>query len=527
MNSPHSLTAPLTTRQQQARLDSQLSRPQGQFAAVAALVLLLGGCAVVPHPITLGDRAARLSTDKAVMFRDQEPVVGSITLSEAMARAIKYNLDNRLKLLEEAVSRHQLDLSNYDLLPKLTVDAGYAGRDSYAASSSQSILTNTQSLEPSTSQDKNRRTADLGFTWNILDFGVSYFQAQQQADRTLIMKERRRKVVHSLMQQVRQAYWFALGAQQMEIKIEPLMKEVEAALDDSRRIEQEKLRSPLDTLNYRRQLLDIVRQLEAIRDELAQAKPRLAALMNLVPGGAFRLAKPDQMTEPKLEGSLDAMEEAALLNRPELVEAHYNERIGVLETKKAMAKLLPGIEISLMSRYDSNSFLVDNQWSEAGLRVSWNLLNLLSAPTIIASAKAQSDVAEMQRLALSMAVLSQVHVAYRDFVGRERQYELSVQLNDLDHDILQQTRNATSSSTQGKLAEILASVNALFSELRRYQSYGALQGAYGTMLTTLGADPLPAEVPAHDVATLAKSIAAADRKLNLASLLPVAEKAHR
>jgi hypothetical protein len=231
--------------------------------------------------------------------------------------------------------------------------------------------------------------------------------------------------------------------------------------------------------------------------------------------------------EPTLHGNMKAMEEAALLNRPELVEAQYKERIGVLETRKAMAKLLPGIEVSLMTHYDSNSFLVDNEWSDAGLRVSWNLLNVLSAPRIMASAKAQEELAKMQKLALNMAVLSQVHVAYRDFAGRQRQYELATRIDRLDNDILTQTRNATRSNAEGKLAEIRAEVNALFSELRRYQSYGALQGAYGMMLTTLGADPLPDSVASQDVQALADMLAAADEKINIDSLLPQAAPAHK
>jgi len=35
---------------------------------------------------------------------------------------------------------------------------------------------------------------------------------------------------------------------------------------------------------------------------------------------------------------------------------------------------------------------------------------------------------------------------------------------------------------------VRASASALISELRRYQTYGALQGAYGQMLATLGID---------------------------------------
>ena len=34
---------------------------------------------------------------------------------------------------------------------------------------------------------------DLGLSWNVLDFGVSYYQSKQNADRLLVAQERRRK----------------------------------------------------------------------------------------------------------------------------------------------------------------------------------------------------------------------------------------------------------------------------------------------------------------------------------------------
>lgn len=485
--------------------------PQKAMLA-AAVALTFSGCAISVNPLTVEEQTAQFTADRAAMFEQQEAINGPVSLEEAMARAVKYNLDHRLKMMEQALSERQLKLSSYEMLPKLTLAAGYAGRDTELASSSEDIVTRTQSLVPSTSQDKNRRVADLGFTWNILDFGVSYYQGQQNADRTLIMEERRRKVVHSLMQQVRQAYWLAVGAQQMEARIEPLLQQVEKALADVNTIDREKLRAPLETLNYRRQLLDTLRQLESIRDELAQAKPRLAALMNHEPGKPLELQIPANSDIPALQGQLADMEQTALLHRPELIEARYSERISVLETRKAMARLLPGLEFSLGAHYDSNSFLVDRQWNDAGLRISWNLMNVLSGPTMMEAAQAQVDVTKTQRLALNMAVLSQVHIAYRDYLGRKRQYELAKELEQVDTDILQHTRNAARNDAQGRLAEIRASVGALYSELRRFQSFGALHNAYGAMQTTLGHDPLPQKVAAHDVDTLTAAIKEATQK---------------
>ncbi len=478
----------------------------------AAAVPIFQGCVVQPRPLSPDAQARQVDLDREAMFRAQEPITKPITMAEAMARAIRYNLDQRQKLMEEALAQHQLSLANWSLLPALTASAGYVAHDTDQASSSRSVATGEQSLVPSTSEDRVRRVADLGVTWNVLDFGVSYFQAQQQSDRTLIMKERRRKVVQNLMQQVREAYWFALGAQSLEGKIDPLMQQVQAALENSAEIEHERLSSPVETLNYRRQLLINLRQLESVRDDLARGKPRLAALINIEPGQPFELVAPESMREPEMKGDLEAMERAALLRRPELIEARYSERISVLDTKIALAKILPGVELDLGSHYDSNSFLVNNFWNDAGLRVTWNLLNGLSYRETRAAAQAGVDVAHAQRLALNMAVLAQVHVAYRDYQGRKRQFELTKSLADVDHSLFTHAQNAAQNDAQGRLAAINAAVQSLFSDFRSYQDYGALQNAYGLMLATLGADPLPSSVKAIDIDSLAESIAENESK---------------
>lgn len=474
--------------------------------AAAIATVVLGGCAIHPRPITDDERKAAIQSDEQVMFGQQEPVSGPISLDEAMARALKYNLDHRVKMMEEALAQRQLDLANVDLLPELTAAAGYTSRDNVLASSSQDIVTGQQSLVPSTSSNRQATRADLGLSWNILDFGVSYYSAKQQADRVLATRERRRKVIQLLMQQTRQAYWQAAGAQKLESQIEPLLKEAREALDDSRTIETKGLSDPLQSLGYQRELLSLVLQLESIRDELAQAKPKLASIMDLPPGKPFELAPPDSFPLPQLTVPPEAMEETALMHRPELAEAGYNERIGLNETHKAMAKLLPGVQLSVGAHYDSNDFLVNNSWRDAGVQVSWNLLNLLNAHTIKSAAKAQYELAREQRLALNMAVLTQVHVAWIDYDSRRQQFELTRQLNDVEQRILDHTRNATQANAQGKLAEIRAATSALMSELRLYQSYAAFQGAYGQMIASLGLDPVPDKVSGYDLPTLSKAI---------------------
>jgi outer membrane protein TolC len=471
----------------------------------------LSGCAVTPHPISQAERSAEITRDKAAMFGGQDAISAPITLEDAIARALKYNLDNRLKLMEEALSQRQLDGANFNLLPKLTANAGYSSRNNEYGSSSQDLATGNQSLVPSTSQDKEHTVSDLTFSWNVLDFGVSYFQAKQQADQSLVLHERRRKVVQTMVQQVRQAYWLVVGSQLLETKIDQAMQDAEQALRNSRTAEQERLRAPLESLTYQRQMLDVLRQLEVIRDELAQAKPRLASLMNLPPSEPYRVVVPTDLEVPVVNAELSKMEELALLNRPELMEASYNERISVLETRKAIARLFPGVEFSAGANYDTNSFLVNNSWNATGIQVGWNLLNVFNIGNTKRTAAAQLEVSRNQRLALNMAVLTQVHVAYRDYLGRRHQYERSSDMFGVDQRILTHTRNAASTSAESRLQEVRASSSAVMSELRLYQNYGALQSAYGQILATLGVDLLPQTLPSHDLAVLSAAVKQAEQ----------------
>ena len=488
-------------------MKNQRSPRTGSRILVTGLAAtIVAGCMVRPAALTVADRKAALATDQQAMFGNQQPVQGAITLQEAMARAVKYNLDSRVKLMEAAVAQRELDLSNFDLLPKLAAGAGYTRRDRLLASSSRSVSTGEQSLVPSTSTDRDVRTADLNLSWNILDFGVSYYGAKQQADRVLGLQERRRKAVQQLMQQTRAAFWQAAGAQRLQGQLAPLLAGAHQALEDTRAIEKGSLEPPLEALAYQRELLELIFQLEGVRNQLSQAKPKLAAIMDLPPGEPFEVAAPDRFDQPVLGIAPEQMEEAALLNRPELIEASFFVRFGFFVSLLVMARLLPGNQLSLGSHYDSNSFLVYNAWNDAGVQASWNLLNLVNARSIRASAKAQYDLAREQRLAACVAVLAQVHVAWIDFNSRQQQFQLVNELNAVEQRLLEHTHNAAAADARGKLSEIRAATSALMTQLRMYESYSAYQDAYGEMLTTLGVDPLPNISADADLAALAGAI---------------------
>jgi len=472
----------------------------------------LPGCAIHPKPFTDTERVQGAHTFRVELTARQDPVTGPITLDEAMARAIRYNLDNRVKMMEEVLAQKQLDLSNFDLLPKLTAAAGYTGRDELLASRSIGLASGSTTVPPSYSSQKHDGTYDVGFSWNLLDFGVSYYEAKEQADRVLVVGERRRRVVQLMMQQVREAYWEALGAQSLHDKVTVLLGQAHQALDDSRKTQNERLRTPLTALGYQRDLLEILRELEVIRGHLEEAKPRLASLMNLEPGEAYTLAASATFTAPEFNMPVEQMEETALEHRPDLLEQAYTERIGVNEAHKAIAKLLPGVELEFGTHYDSNSFLSYHTWQDAGIRASWNLLNVVNAKNVRGAAHAQLELAHGQRLALTMAVLTQVYVARSDLDAKRHEFGILAQLKDVDGEILGHIHNAAREQAEGQLEEIRAATNALMSELRLYECYGELQSAYGNLLATLGLDPVPGNVRNYDLPTLEQAISSGQQR---------------
>ncbi|MDH4568074.1 TolC family protein [Pseudomonas sp. BN414] len=477
-----------------------------KFFSVSVLALAVTGCAVTSQPIDRSVSEQRARQDLATMFKDQEPLSGPLTLHEAMARAVKYNLEARLKVMEEALAKRQVDLASFDMLPRMAMEAGYAGRSNVSASSSQSVLTDTQSLEPSTSQDRDRGVADLTMVWNVLDFGVSYVSAKQQADQRLIVQERRRKVVHTIIQDVRSAYWRAVAADRLLKQIDSLMARVDEARTSSQRMSSERIGDPVQAMSYQRALIEATRQLEEQRRALSLAKTELAALINLPLNTDFTLAATDDYQVPELKVDMNRLEEEALASRPELREQDYQARISAAETRKAMLRLLPGLEFSAGGHYDSNSFLVNQSWADYGVKVTWNLFNVLSGPAAIDVAKAGESVAAARRQAMSMAVLAQLYVANANFHEAQRQFKTSEELADLDGQIAEQLRNRYKTQSIGELDLIQGELNTLQAQLKRDLSYAELRNAYAQLFVSAGVDPLPESLPDDKLATIANAL---------------------
>ena len=487
--------------------------PGARTLLAAAAAVLMAGCSTPLIPIDSRQALDGGEEDKRTLVKGTETPQGPVTLEEAMARALLFNRERRVQMMESAMASHQLAVSRFDMLPQMALTAGYSQRDRLAASSS-GVLENGQIVRDvnrptySVSADKNSNNQTLLMSWNVLDFGLSYLRSEQAADRLLVAKERERKAVQNLIQDVRSAYWRAVSAQKLLKRTEELRSRVQQALVDSRKVESLRLKNPLDALTYQRDLIDIRRSLEALQKDLVDARTTLITLMGLPPSTALQLVPVDetQYRVPVLKADIATLERSALALRPELMELRYQRRITESEARSALLGLLPGINLYGGLYRDTNDFLLYNTWTGLGTSLSMNLFNVFKAPVVRELADAQKQLAQERRLALTAAVLGQVHLSRVALDLAAEQFETSTEYLDVVRKIRAQTQQLRAAERSGELDLIREEMAELLADLRRDVAYSELQNSYGRVFTTAGLDPLAGANLRGDVKSLTSAM---------------------
>jgi outer membrane protein TolC len=452
------------------------------------VAVAISGCSVTPKPITQDEVKQRVVEDKSKMFAGQEPIRGPLTFPEVAARALKYNMDYRLKVMEEALAQGQLDLSSWDMFPKILANAGYVTRNKDQFSQSITQGNNTPNGTFSSGIDRNRTTAGLEFSWNLLDFGVSYFRAKQLADQSLIAEERKRRVAQNMLQDLRNAYWRALGAQRLMTKMDETMTKATAALGRARQVESQGLLPQAQALAYQRALLDATTLLQVRRQDLELSKIELMALMNLAPGTSFTLAEVADPTLPSAPNNIGQLEDYALLNRAELREEDYRKRVSKNEVYRQYLSILPGISLDYGIQRDSNRFLLNKTWAEGAFRISENLMKLATIPSMNRNFKAQAEVDEARRMAQAMAVLTQVRVASSRYGLAKDELDQVVESANVDQRLANYAKAAATARVDSELEVIRTDTRALLSSYQKHISYANAQAAWGRLYSSLGLD---------------------------------------
>lgn len=467
--------------------------PQWSVGLVAGTsAFVLAGCAVSTQPLDAAERERLGQETRSQLFAGQELLGPPLTLEESTARAIKYHAAQRQRRMEEAAANAQLEVSQFDLLPRVLANAGYTARNNEAFGFGVTP-DGTVTTTPSAAQEKTVRTGSVGVAWNLLDFGVSYYRAKQLSDQRLIAEERRRKALQTLAHDVRVAWWRAEAAQRLMPQADRLLGDIEQAIEKTRLVEGSRLLPPVQTATLRRALLDLAQQIALHRQELAQARVELAALVNTPPGDEVRVASPasEAREVPDLIADIERLEALALSQRPEMAEEGYRARISADEARKALVGILPNTSLNAMSNYDSNRFLVNNHWYSLGLNAALNLTRVFSLPAMNRSEEAQRRADDARHQAMAMAVLAQTRIAAVRYTLVADEFRIWDEAARDDELIVQHLASSESAGIDNELEVVRARARAFATRINRDLAHANVQAAIARLYNSVGYDAVP------------------------------------
>ena len=473
-------------------------------------ISLIVSCARTPTALDQEIITASIKEDLKALEVDAP--LTNIDLYTAIAIAIKNNRDLRISVMESALAQRQNDLTRFDMLPDMALNAGYSEFTELQPSTSVATSNDAEKAPDldgtksyTVSRDRGLQTRNVEFTWNALDFGLSYIRAGQQADRFLIAEELERKATQNITRDIIRAYWKAKASENLLKKLNPLLDRVDAALADSQYIEELLISSPMDSLLYQKELLDVQRTLQTQQRALINSKNELATLMGLLPNERYTLAKEDEYLT-NVDMNIEMMEEIALISRPELMESRYQKRITSKDARAAIVGLIPSLKFNATYGYSNNDLLLNQDSTEYGASIGANLFDIFSIGAVKKASEANQDLIKERHLAIAMTVLSQVHLANINYDLAIEEYDTAQRYLDVAVRISNQVQNAQKVSRFGELEVIREEASLLVAELRRDLAFSEMQHSIGQIYASMGKDMLPENYENLSIENVAENV---------------------
>ena len=158
-----------------------------------------------------------------------------------------------------------------------------------------------------------------------------------------------------------------------------------------------------------------------------------------------------------------------------------------------LLELLPGFQIFADTNYSSNDFLFNNNWVNWGAKASWNLLRAVQYPAKRRVIEAQEELLDARSLALTMAVMTQVHVSRARFHHSYKELLTAQEYLGVQRKLVGLMRNEADADRIGEQTLIREEMNTLVAQVKYDIAYANLQNAFANVYASMGQDPY-----AHD-----------------------------
>ncbi len=404
------------------------------------------------------DAAVRVDVDLQNMYQATPGKIEKpIDMYMAMALALKYNYTRRLESYKQSLveAGKNPDGKFTDVL----LQAGYINTPSSA------------NLNP-----------DLKVAWNILDMSAVYYQAGNKKYQKQLSFEESRKVIHNILQETRALYWKTLSAQKLipvlDAMIENMTLQVDEINSKARQYAAEGRSLSTEELVSKRKYMDAVKKSSDLKREMESAETKLASFMGFHPSTQYRLvgAEYGNFALPEIKSSLSDLEWLALTNRPELKVYDIGVNINNLKIQ------IKEFEDPGVNNYKKDPNYYNKLWSKKAREVSMSVFEENTGTVN------QADYITLRRQRTTAIILSQVYVAWAQYMSAVEDYEISMEIASTSENIAEDVTIQNGSFAEKSKLEAARAVD---DETKAWLAYTDVQDALGNLYLSLGLDMLP------------------------------------
>ncbi len=466
----------------------------GSYGLIVVLVMGMAGAGCVgpidARAVREANRIDDLARARQVAPMPQE----TLDLDTAIDYALKHNLQLWMARQQKAIEMELQTGATLKMLPDLRLNIEDSRRNKFHASKSVNVFTGRESLTTSYSAEKSRNTVDLTMAWNLLDFGVTYLRVTQQAGRVVIAEQQRRRLQQRVVMEVTTAYWQAVAARQLAEEAERIRTRLNEQITGIRNQLKQNNLGESAALEAELPLLRQRHRMATYRRTYDVALQELGRLMGVPVGARFEPVRPESMELPadQLTGDMEKLEELATLNRPELYQDDMRSHIATQEARIALIEMFPAPSVFWRYSHDENTYLWAHDWQTVGITTAWDVLSL---PQKIYGRQArlkEVDLARKRRVATTLAVLTQVHIAAIEYDMAVRQLKDVKQIESKSSRLLETGRKAAADGKSHGGRTLSLELQHL-ADLDVYlQSYVQTMGARARLINSVGVEPAAA-----------------------------------
>ncbi len=434
------------------------------------------------------------------------PPETTLTLPQCIEAALKNNLDLKVGDLKEAVAKERMTAEMLGMLPEFTVSNSLTHRDNQPGSSSESLITGQQSLEPSKSSEPTENNLKIELALSTLDFGLAYFNSIQANDRTFLESQQNKRSAQNLIVDVVTAYFKVAAAQYAIERTERLLKVCDKVDSDLDALANDKTISPLRALDERKKFITQRKRLMEFRRSYENSCVELRSLMGYLPTKEIKV---DASCLEKLNvinvSDPDILARIAIKERPELYQLDLQRHITVLEARKVILMMFPNVRAFTDFNNSTNKYLYNQSWMEIGFRAAYNLLKLPQQIEQYRTLDKEIDAVDVKTMSMTIGVLAQVRIAHANMMEIKDRYELDQKVYDAYEQHLGYAKN--NAGVIGKISPIeIAKLEMETTEtsIDRTISLSNYYLAYYRLLNTIGIEAIDQKKIDEAVAKLAE-----------------------